>query len=620
MFDLFQFIAKTRMISRILFILWLGIVLAAGLAAAPAFALLLLLPAWLIEYNCNPTLKRNAKKKKRRKQKSVELVVGGSEEKRESIPARGVALDRFFKEMARFEKVDGTPCSCVPFQQYYPTYASMDLQQRGWYFYWRGQVRRENYLATELSYVFVYVYELLSGYGWKEASDGYQKLLDLLEHYGKAYPVLEKHLLLWTYHFSQANGVEYTLWERIIPEQRDSVIQNHFLALKSKNHPLKLPFSAICSLSDYSLMGSKFYRDGNAEVITEAIPRVIALVDAVLVKKTGVGLLETYGPKRNSVQTYSLYPNANCLRSGEQAVFSGKAYSTNAKLRGFLTELVRYSENVLRELYESRGRLRGIVLDEEIASVVKAFLKKEYSRTKTEAESDPRRKELELDFDDIRRLREESDAVREALRVEEESKQQETLSQLSEIKEIFAALPGYCRALLDELQKSAWEMPYAPSVQVSIEKINSLSQQYLASSLLVTEGDQLILEDDYRDEFDYIYGNLSQFAPLEEKEEDDGSSLFDCTKLSEELGQFLDALSPHQEEILTVLLKKENVSEKLAAIADAHLSMPEILLDEINEIATQLIGDILIDTFGEEICVLEQYSLELTNAMKQEKK
>lgn len=31
--------------------------------------------------------------------------------------------------------------------------------------------------------------------------------------------------------------------------------------------------------------------------------------------------------------------------------------------------------------------------------------------------------------------------------------------------------------------------------------------------------------------------------------------------------------------------------------------MPEILVDEINDIATQYIGDILIDTFGDEMCV-----------------
>ena len=46
--------------------------------------------------------------------------------------------------------------------------------------------------------------------------------------------------------------------------------------------------------------------------------------------------------------------------------------------------------------------------------------------------------------------------------------------------------------------------------------------------------------------------------------------------------------------------------------------MPEILVDEINDIATQYIGDILIDTFGDEMCVLEQYADELKKAMKQE--
>ena len=44
--------------------------------------------------------------------------------------------------------------------------------------------------------------------------------------------------------------------------------------------------------------------------------------------------------------------------------------------------------------------------------------------------------------------------------------------------------------------------------------------------------------------------------------------------------------------------------------------MPEILIDEINDIATQYIGDILIDTFDAEMSVLEQYVNELKEAMK----
>ena len=41
-----------------------------------------------------------------------------------------------------------------------------------------------------------------------------------------------------------------------------------------------------------------------------------------------------------------------------------------------------------------------------------------------------------------------------------------------------------------------------------------------------------------------------------------------------------------------------------------------VSFSEINDIATQYIGDILIDTFGDEMCVLEQYADELKKATK----
>ena len=48
------------------------------------------------------------------------------------------------------------------FVQYFPTYQAMNsLQLRG-YFSWRTQVRRGNVQPTSLSFVFVYIYELLN--------------------------------------------------------------------------------------------------------------------------------------------------------------------------------------------------------------------------------------------------------------------------------------------------------------------------------------------------------------------------------------------------------------------------------------------------------------------------
>ena len=86
--------------------------------------------------------------------------------------------------------------------------------------------------------------------------------------------------------------------------------------------------------------------------------------------------------------------------------------------------------------------------------------------------------------------------------------------------------------------------------------------------------------------------------------------------LSEEMKEFFDSLSPYQEEIICIILSRTDVKNRIDKIADAQMSMPEILVDEINDIASQYIGDILIDTFGDEMCILEQYEDELKKAVK----
>ena len=78
---------------------------------------------------------------------------------------------KFFSDMKKYADTVGQKAEFVPFMQYWPTYDSMDRRQRAWYFYWRTQVRNGEYPDTDLSYIFVHIYELLSGCGWKQASD-----------------------------------------------------------------------------------------------------------------------------------------------------------------------------------------------------------------------------------------------------------------------------------------------------------------------------------------------------------------------------------------------------------------------------------------------------------------
>lgn len=514
----------------------------------------------------------------------------------------------FIKDMKQFEHKEGKKAEFVPFMQYYPTYSSMDKQQKEWYFYWRSQVRKGIYLDTDLSYIFVHIYELLSGYGINNADDGYKQLLELWKNYRKEYPKLDGYLFEWIFDFCQLYNLDFEMpgWTDLsLPYQPE--IKNVIISKHSGEIPLKLTFALIDSLCDYSLVRSKFYNDGHQMLMNEAIPRVVALADAALYKKEGKGILDKYGPNRPRKQTYYAFRGANCKNSNQRADITVKDYINSAKLRAYINELVRYAENVLRELYNCRGRLRGVSLDDETAKIVKAFLHKEYSPIKYESVSE-KKTEINLNFDNIKELRTQSDAVRDALEVEETSSEtKELLTDLKEAKEIFIAMPQYCRNLIDELQKHSWEIDYNSSCQASIDIINGLSGKLLACDLLVVEGNHLILEDDYRDEFDYLYEHLEEIETAKPNATAEIHSTFDLALLSEEMRELFETFSPYQEEIICVILSRTDVKNRIDKIAEAQMSMPEILVDEINDIASQYIGDILIDTFGDEMCILEQY-------------
>lgn len=169
--------------------------------------------------------------------------------------------------MKQFEHKEGKKAELVPFMQYYPTYSSMDKQQKEWYFYWRSQVRKGIYLDTDLSYIFVHVYELLSGYGMNNADDGYKQLLELWKNYRKEYPKLDGYLFEWIFDFCQLYNLDFEMpgWTDLsLPYQPE--IKNVIISKHSGEIPLKLTFALIDSLCDYSLVRSKFYNDGHTEL------------------------------------------------------------------------------------------------------------------------------------------------------------------------------------------------------------------------------------------------------------------------------------------------------------------------------------------------------------------
>ena len=94
-----EFIKKSRTVSKVLFVLWLVFSCAGGYGAVLFFGLILLLPAYLIEYYSNPVFQKNSRKKQNTSDKQThqyktaytpkgrgDIVLNGSAEQKEPIP------------------------------------------------------------------------------------------------------------------------------------------------------------------------------------------------------------------------------------------------------------------------------------------------------------------------------------------------------------------------------------------------------------------------------------------------------------------------------------------------------------------------------------------------------
>lgn len=531
--------------------------------------------------------------------------------------------DKFIKDMKKFEDKVGIKAPFVPFMQYWPTYDSMDRRQKAWYFYWRTEVRNGRYPDTDLSYIFVHIYEILSGCGWKEANVGYNQLIMLWEAYKERFPKLDNYLFDWTHDFAQLHNLYYSIPEGSdlrLPSQpalRDMLIERH-----REDKPLKLSFLLVDALCDYSIVGSKFYKDGNQMLMRDAIPRVVALADAALLKKKGKGILELYGPNRTRKQTYYAFQSAVCPHANERIEIAVRAYTSSHKLRTYINELVRYAENVLRELYGYRGRLRGVELDPETAALVRSFLKKEYS-PKAEAPVPQKKVEINLDLAAIETLRAESNAVRDALEVTEEAiTETRMLTDLNEVTGLINALSGNATSFLYSLFTEKWSGTVDTNNKGYVEEINRCATQCLARELIVIENGFYIVEDDYRDELEHIFTtnpDIIKKSPETNQEvavdQSSTKAFFNTTTLSEGLQNVIGALTDLQQEVLWAIVALNDPQDHINSLADEAMTMPEILIDEINDIASQEIDDILIDTFNDTMCILEQYEQELKDAV-----
>lgn len=191
------------------------------------------------------------------------------------------------------------------FFTYFPTYQTMnDMQLRG-YFSWRTKVRRGNIEKTSLSFVFVYIYELLHQIGVGSPEEGFEKLKRFWTIYKDYDNQITHYVTLWLKDYV----VYYNLDKSLLQDTADAGFDTSIdTLLHHQTHSADEIFSALNTLSSYRLENSKFYKEFPDDV-KQIVCRVYATLADYYNKNRKNGICEKFFG-RVYTDTYVMFRSA----------------------------------------------------------------------------------------------------------------------------------------------------------------------------------------------------------------------------------------------------------------------------------------------------------------------
>ncbi|WP_223067937.1 TerB N-terminal domain-containing protein [Paenibacillus caui] len=465
---------------------------------------------------------------------------------------RLVSRERSFTEEAqRCANLEGPAAPFVPFMSYWPTYEQMAESQSRWYFYWRSEVRKEHYPDTDLSYIFIYIYELIHGIGWDKPEKGYELLTEVWMAYRARHPQLDGYLKEWVSDFVLVHRLDVPLTEIFsVSEQNVSgELADIELLRLLEEQPLQVPPQLLFSLSDYDTRRSSFCTAGGIVELEAYLPKIVALVDSYLLKTSQLRIIDMFRPEQEQTVERYLFRSAVYDDSyyGRTIRISTLPITQHAPLRKYMTELIRFTENKLRKLKGFKGRLRGIALEPEIGHLIERYLEREFS-----PQAAPVRPKITIDTAKLVALRQDTEYVRSMLTIEDEEASGDV-----------------------------------PETELDQEEERDLPDWREEAR---TALDGTVLD-----------GTVHRESPLTDSiskpsraDETSASLIWDTDGLDEEWALFAEKLGPAHMEALSALVSSFPESE-LTRVADSYGTMPALLVDEINDAAMETVGDLVID-------------------------
>jgi hypothetical protein len=378
-------------------------------------------------------------------------------------------------------------------------------EQRDYFFWWRGEFRRGNPRKTSLAYILLYTRELILSMGGEEPLDNFRELLRLWRIYREEEGELDPLFPPWLMDFV----VLYKIADRAFPEmipregEPDLVFLRDFLLHKryiEADNPLVF--------ADFEPLLFSKGRNGPIRLsppdplLTGAIETGLRGIDGFLRKKYGKRLLEFFYPPHTEPVLFPAFERLPGVGNSSYSVeWIGFYY--HRPLLDFLAALANYIEYKRKVPIRGEKKRRAPILEEVWKDIIDRELGFQPDQNRDRFGAVPRDGGIRIELEPLRitRLRAESDEVREMLRIDDGSPEEDHLPDTPEIPpspigffplpELGKAAPGIAGFLegLDEIEgKVLWILSGKKSGDAKTCALRELTKNTMTMPELLIDG------------------------------------------------------------------------------------------------------------------------------------
>ena len=279
----------------------------------------------------------------------------------------------FLRDAEKYNDRTGKPCGRVPFFSYVPQYDQMNPAQLDYYFWWRENIRTGRVIPADISYIMLYIYEILNLHEILQAEFAQSQLVLLWREYGAKYPRLCTNLAEWI--------TDYSFVRRLGPPEvsadmlESPYVFREFYLVFSPENPADFAGSLLKFCCSYNWCSSKFATPENRPLFETHVPQAITEVLRHFYCKGGFmsGMKFT-----DTKKIRDAYSGALCsYKIKFRVAFEYSSFSKSHDLRFIVGDMVKYSENKIRAHLGIKSRLGSLFsLPSEIRTVIDAYFEK----------------------------------------------------------------------------------------------------------------------------------------------------------------------------------------------------------------------------------------------------